>query len=207
MKTLKLAILLFSIFCGAMAYATDATETQAPLVMLKKTADQMTGELDRYKGRLKGNDQFIYGIVRRILLPHFDLPSMSRGVVGKSYWEQASPALQKQFIDEFTFYVVRTYSGALASYDGEKIKFYPIRGFNPSAQRVEASSDIVRKSGPSVGLSYRLYQSGGAWIIYDFSVEGVSLVQNYRAQFASTLQQGGMTKLVADLHSHNQSAR
>ena len=85
--------------------------------------------------------------------------------------------------------MIRTYSSALQAYDGETIKFLPIRGSIGS--RVQINSELLLKSGPSVHIQYRLLQKNGKWLIYDFSVDGISIVKNYNSQFASTLRQGG----------------
>lgn len=189
-------------FVAVKAFAA-ATSDPAPMVMLKNTSDKMLSELAKHRGHLKNNDALIYGIVSRVLIPHFDLATMSRGVVGKSYWQNASADLQKKFIGEFTRYVIRTYAAPLSSYDGEKIKFYPIRDYDATQNYVQVNSDLLRNSGPSVAMSYRVEKQGGTWLVYDFSVEGVSLVQNYRGQFAQTLQSGGLAKLVQELHASN----
>jgi len=126
---------------------------------------------------------------------------MSRAVVGRDYWQKATSSTQEQFVKEFTRYVIRTYSSALQSYDGEKIKFYPIRG--GISDRVQIDSDLLLKSGPPIQMQYRLIQQGGQWLIYDFSVDGVSIIKNYNSQFAGTLRQGGLEVLVQKLHANN----
>lgn len=192
--------LLMLVFCSTI-YAADP----APLAMLKSTSQQMIGELDRHLGHLKGNDRLVEGIVMRVLVPHCDLESMSRSVVGRNYWDQATPATHQQFIKEFTRYVIRTYSAALESYDGETIKFFPMRG--SSSGRVQIDSSILRKDGPAIQVQYRVLNQGSSWLIYDFSIDGVSIVQNYHSQFAGTLRQKGLNGLVTELHARNSGRR
>ena len=101
--------------------------------------------------------------------------------------------------------MIRTYSSALQAYDGETIKFLPIRGSIGS--RVQINSELLLKSGPSVHIQYRLLQKNGKWLIYDFSVDGISIVKNYNSQFASTLRQGGVVTLVQQLQKNNVKQR
>ena len=54
-------------------------------------------------------------------------------------------------------------------------------------------------------MQYRMIQAGSTWLIYDFSVDGVSLVHNYQSQFASTVRQGGLSKLIEQLKQRNQA--
>lgn len=202
-----------SLFCGFLFFVMILPSVAAtsndppPLITVRTAADKLIAELDRNQARLKNNDQLVYNIVRRTIVPYFDLAGMSKAVVGRNYWQAGSSDLQKQFINEFTLYVIRTYSSALESYSGEKVKFYPIRGYDAAQSRVQINSDILQNNGPAIPVSYRMVKGGSNWFIYDFSVEGVSLVQNYRSQFSSTLQKGGLKQLVAEIHSHNKGIR
>ncbi len=170
-----------------------------PLAMLQSTSQQMLNALKQNKANMKSNPSVIYHIVDRILLPHVDLDTMSRSVVGRTYWNQATPAQLAQFKKLFTHQVVQTYSTALQSYNNEQVKFSPMRAYSPGESRVQVQSTIVRANGQAIPVNYRLLNVGGSWKVYDFSVEGVSLVQSYQAQFADTLSQGGMTTLLSKM--------
>ena len=197
MKLIRIFTVVLAVLLGSSSFAADP----APLAMLKSTSGQMLHELDKHLGNLKHNDKLVYNLVNRVLVPHFDLQSMSRAVVGRDKWQSASSNTQQQFIKEFTCYVIRTYSSALQSYDGETIKFFPIRG--EITDRVQINSDLLLKNGPPVQMQYRLAQQGGKWVIYDFSVDGISIVKNYNSQFAGTLRTGGLYVLVQKLHKNN----
>jgi len=200
MKFIKVLVVMFSLLFGASGFAATAADPE-PLAMLKSTSSQMLHELDAHIGHLKNNNKLVNDLVDRVLVPHFDLFSMSRAVVGPNYWQGAASGTQQQFIKEFTSYVIRTYSSALQSYDGERIKFFPIRG--GISDRIQIDSDLLLKNGPPIQMQYRLLQQGGQWLIYDFSVDGVSIIKNYNSQFAGTLRQGGLEALVQKLHKNN----
>ena len=194
MKLGKILIVGWVLFC-MVSLAADP----APLTMLKSTSQQMLRELDKNLGRL--NDKLVYNLVNRILVPHFDLVNMSRAVVGR-YWQQASGSTQRRFTREFTRYVIRTYAVALQAYDGETVKFLPIRG--AIGNRVQVNSELLLKSRSPIRIQYRLLQKQGRWLIYDFSVDGISVVKNYNSQFASTLRRGGLVALVQRLQKSNE---
>jgi phospholipid transport system substrate-binding protein len=194
-------VFLFSCLITNVALAQDP----APLTMLKQVSSQMLSSLQQNRSQLKNNPQLVHRIVSQILLPHVDLDNMSRAVVGRNYWSKATSAQQSQFKKEFTDTVIRTYSTAISSYDEEQIKFYPIRGFNPGQAQTQVRSVIVRKNGQVIPVSYRLIFKNGRWLVYDFSVEGVSLVQSYQSQFAGVLSQSGFPGLLTRLQQHNQA--
>lgn len=185
--------LLFSVIALA-----QASQDPPPLAMLKQTTAQMLTALQQNKPNLQSNPNAIYSIVNKILLPHVDLESMGRSVVGRTYWMQATPQQREQFKRLFTRQVTQTYSAALEAYQDEKVNFTPMRSYDPNS-RAQVQSVIVRQNGQTIPLSYRLVNNGGQWMVYDFSVEGVSIVQSYSAQYANDLQQGGLSALNAKL--------
>lgn len=200
MKNIKTLIALVACLFTAIAFA----EPQ-PMVIMKQVATEMTGELNKNIAQLKTNDAIVYKIVDQTLLPHFDLNGMARSVVGRDAWQKATPIQHQQFIKEFTHYVVKTYAAALSSYDGEVIKFYPLREDVGAKTRVQINSDLIHKSGPPIQIQYRLIKTGNTWLIYDFSIDGISLARNHQEQFAPTIRQGGLPKLIAQLQQSNRS--
>jgi len=50
-------------------------------------------------------------------------------------------------------------------------------------------------------VDYRVLKDGARWRIYDIVIEGVSLVNNYRSQFAGILQKSSYSELVRRLKS------
>ena len=50
-------------------------------------------------------------------------------------------------------------------------------------------------------VGYRLYRVGDRWMLYDVTVEGVSLVANYRAQFNKIIQTSSAQGLVEKLRA------
>ncbi len=169
----------------------------SPVNMLKQVSSQIISELDRNQGHI--SKQFVDRIVHRILLPHVDLETMSRSVVGRQYWLQATPPQREQFKHSFTSLVINTYSAPLSSYKGETIEFKPLR--DTSGPRLQVESVIVRKNGQRIPVSYRLLQTGNGWKVYDFSVESISMINSYRSQFDNILQQQGMSGLLNRLRA------
>ncbi|KTD25703.1 signal peptide protein, toluene tolerance protein Ttg2D [Legionella lansingensis] len=170
----------------------------SPIPMLENTANQIIASLKENKAALKNNPKVIQQIVRRHLLPIVDVSGMSRSVLGRQAWNKASPSERQQFADAFTQLVIRTYASPLAEYTDEKIKFLPIRG-SVENRFLRVNSVIVRSNGQNIPLSYSLVSKNGTWKIYDFSVEGVSLLQSFRSQFAEALRSSSMEEIIKQL--------
>lgn len=178
---------------------------QSPVALLKNISNQMIAKLEHNKSRLK-KPGVVHGIVRTTLLPHVDLNRMSMRVVGPHAWRAATNEQKREFKKEFTRMVISTYSAAIASYDGDRVLFYPLRG-GYSGKTVQVRSVIVRRNGRRIPVSYSLIRKGNSWLVYDFSVENISIVRSYRAQFAGVLSNSGMKGLIYRLKQHNRKTR
>jgi phospholipid transport system substrate-binding protein len=55
---------------------------------------------------------------------------------------------------------------------------------------------FVTKQGTEIPVDYRMQQRGDRWLVYDVSVEGVSLINNYRTQFDKIIQTSSYAELV-----------
>ncbi|EDP46370.1 MlaC/ttg2D family ABC transporter substrate-binding protein [Rickettsiella grylli] len=175
----------------------------SPVDLLQNTSNQLISSLQRNRATLKTKPQVVYGIVNQILLPHVDIMSMSSRALGREAWFQATPYQRQVFAQQFVTLLIRTYSSALAQYTNEKVNFFPIRGDYNNQSRVQVNSAIVRESGPPINLSYRLMREGGQWMLYDFSVDGISIIESFRSQFVGELQQSGIEGLINKLTQHN----
>jgi phospholipid transport system substrate-binding protein len=153
---------------------------------------------------LKSNPTQVYSLANKLVVPHADLDYMSKRVLPPQIWAQASNAQRTDFKREFTSLLVRTYASALADYSDQTVKFYPVRGGAAGKSTVQVSSEIVRSDGPSIPVSYSLIAAGSQWKVYDMTVEGVSMLESFRSQFANKLSQGNMSDLISALKQHNQ---
>ncbi len=170
----------------------------SPIPVLQNAADQIIATLKQNKAQLKSNHKIIYQAVQQHLLPIVDVNGMSRSVLGREAWNKASAAEKNEFTAEFTRLVIRTYSNPLAEYSDETVKFSPIRG-GVDGRFIRVNSIVMRSSGQNIPLSYNLVAKNGQWKIYDLSVEGVSLLQSFRSQFAQVLQNSSMKDLIAQM--------
>lgn len=189
--------------CFSFMFAASAVAAPtSPVPMLEKTANEMVDVLDKNKADLKTNPKIVQSTVREHLLPHVDVKGMARSVLGRAAWVRATEDERKRFTEAFTELVVRTYSAPLSEYSNEKIMFLPERAA-PSGRFTRVNSVIIRPSGQKIPLSYSLVLKKEQWKIYDFSVEGVSLLQSFRTQFGQILRTSDMNALIAELDAQS----
>lgn len=193
-------IMLLSLLLSQTLFAQTS-----PVGMLEQSANQILTTLKENQAKLKTNPHIIHQAIEHYLLPHVDLTGMSRSVLGRQAWTKATAAEKKAFTQAFTQLVIRTYANPLAEYSGETVKFSPLHG-SENAHFVRVNSQIIRRNGPSIPLSYSLVFKQGAWKVYDLSVEGVSLLQSFHAQFAQALQSSSLETLIKTMNKKQKAA-
>lgn len=178
-----------------------------PQQMVRETGDRVLAELTERKAELEANPRLIYPMVERTVLPHFDFRSMSQLAMGR-FWRQADEAQKDGITLQFRELLVRTYATALLGYSGQKIEYLPVN-YRAGDDKVMIPTRIAANNAPTIPIDYRLrLDDNRKWMIYDIVVDGVSLVTNYRSQFASAIRRQGIDGLIDALAEKNrQSAK
>lgn len=174
-----------------------------PQVMVRETGDRILAELTERKPELEANPKLIYPLIERTVLPHFDFRSMSQSAMGR-FWRDATETQKTDITDQFRELLVRTYATALLGYSGQQIEYLPVN-FRDGDTRVMIPTRISADNAPSIPINYRLRLGDDArWMVYDIVVDNVSLITNYRNQFATAIRRQGIDGLITALAQKNQ---
>lgn len=190
MKAIQFMWFLVSVLFTQMVLAQAS-----PVPGLEQSANSVIATLKANKANLKSNPSIIYKAVETNLLPHVDVVGMSRSVLGRQAWTKATASERAQFSKAFTALVIRTYATPLAQYKDETVQFLPVRG-SLNERFIRVNSMIVRSEGKNIPLTYSMVAKDGQWKVYDLSVEGVSLLQSFRQQFAQALQNSSIAEVI-----------
>ena len=177
--------------------------TQDPVLMLKSVTDNVAQALLTHRKEVQQSSSKLYALVDHLIVPHIDFPEMARWVVGRTAWKSADKATQNEFIAEFKTMVVRSYARSLLEYTNQTIEFLPLRAPIGDKQRIKVFSLIKETSKEPVHMDYNLIRQEDIWKVYDIIIEGISLMQGYRAQFAEDIEQGGLKTTILKMHRHN----
>lgn len=126
--------------------------------------------------------------------PLFDFTEISRRALAR-HWADFSDAEKKAFTDVFARFLGNTYIDKIqGEYHNEKIAYLGQDFYSDTY--AEVRTQILRES-VTIPVNYRMLKNNaGQWKVYDISVEGVSLVKNYRVQFASMLRKDKPAQLI-----------
>jgi phospholipid transport system substrate-binding protein len=187
-----------------LAGATWAAD--APLEVVRGTADRVLAEVTANKEVLDKDPSGIYELVEATVVPKFDFTAMSQSALGR-YWRSATPDQRAKVTNEFKELLVRTYAVALLSYSGQQIEYLPVRLQGTDSDVMIPTRIDPGTGAPPVPINYRMRLVDDRWLVYDVVIDGVSLVTNYRSTFASTVRSRGIDGLIQQLAERNQQLR
>jgi len=171
---------------------------EAPDALVKRVTEEVTQHKD-----LRGGDPAkLRAVVETRLLPHVDTRRVTQMALGPN-WRRATPDQQDQLVREFTTLLVRTYSGALASYRDQTIEVLPLRG--AAEADVTVRSRIRQPGAEAIMVEYDLAKTDSGWKVYDIRVAGVSLVATYRTSFSEEIRNRGIDGLISTLSAKNRA--
>ena len=185
------------------AFAVAAHAQESPDALVKRVTQEVVGIIKADPKIQAGDQARIREVIETKLLPHFDFDRMTALAMGRN-WRTATPEQQKALVEQFRTLLVRTYSGALNQYRDQTFDFKPLRA-DAGATDLVVKTEVVRQGQAPVQLDYGMTKKDGAWKVYDVIVGGVSLVTNYRDDFASQIQSGGIDGLIKTLTAKNAS--
>lgn len=180
-------------------------EDEAPDMLVKRLSVDVLESIKGDKAIRAGDITRVVTLVDSRILPNMNFQRMTAAAVGPA-WRQATPEQQKRLQEEFKILLVRTYSGALAQVTDQTIAMKPLRA-SPEDKTVVVRSEI-RGGNEPIALDYRLEKTpgqGAGWKIYDISVLGIWLVENYKNQFSQEINAKGLDGLIAALVERNKT--
>jgi len=195
--------LLLLLFAGCMFATVAVAEEHPAQQLIAKTTTDLLSAFRSEKEAIEADNAVLRTIVSERILPHFDFVRMSKLALGK-YWRRAAVPQRKAFAIQFRELLVNTYAKALYRFADADIDYKPAR-FQEGDRHIDVTS-VVSTGGEAVEVTYRLYQKDEAWKVFNITIEGVSLITNYRSTFSGFIRKNGIDALVADLERRNERA-
>jgi phospholipid transport system substrate-binding protein len=133
-------------------------------------------------------------LLEKAIGQRFSYEEMSKRALG-AQWNKLSPEERKEFVGLFQQLLAGSYAGKIEGYSGEQVTYVNERQQEGYA---EVRTKVVTGK-TEIPLDYRLLKTSDDWHVYDVVVDGVSLVSNYRGQFAKILRTSSYADLVERL--------
>ena len=152
-----------------------------PALAGERQADQRRAAIGRVAGEI-----FNFGdMARRSLGPH---------------WDKRTPAERLDFARLFTELIQRSYIAKVDQHgSAARVTFL---GETVDEDYAVVRTTIPLSNGSTMPLEYRMHRTGSHWQVYDLSMDGISLLANYRAQFNKIIRTSSFEELVARLEAN-----
>ena len=168
-----------------------------PTEVIRKTTDKIIAIVKdpALQGleKKKERDKLIRAAAEEI----FDREEMSRRTLAQ-HWRKRTPEEKKEFMELFEDLLEKTYIDRVEGYSGEKVTY---DGERVQGNYALVKVDIMTKQGAKIPVIYRMKKTEKGWLVYDLSIEGVSLVNNYRSQFNSIIVSSSFKELLKKLRA------
>ncbi len=125
----------------------------------------------------------------------FDFEAIARGTLKRFRWEQFTPAQRDAFTKAFTDFLGNNYFNQIqGEYHNERVAFDDV--IMKSDTKAMVKTRILRES-VEIPVDYSMWTRGGRWRIYNVTIEGASLLGNYRNEFERVLQNNSPDHLIS----------
>jgi phospholipid transport system substrate-binding protein len=181
------------LLAASLAFAQTAT----PLGQVKTTLNAVLAILHNQKAPLTERRRALLHLAESNL----DLATMARGSLG-NHWTELTSQQRADFVPLFGSFIEAAYLAQIQEYVNLNIKVGNARAVAADYSEVDAT--VVQPHEDDLPITFLLERRGDAWLVYDVRVEGVSMVENYRAQFDRVIREQGLPALMNDLRQKRQ---
>jgi phospholipid transport system substrate-binding protein len=126
-----------------------------------------------------------------VISERFSSDEMSKQALGNE-WLKRTEAEQQEFTLLFQALLVKSYASKIEGHGAEPVRYLH--------ERTDKGYATVRATISAIKNDYvfdcRLVEKAGAWLVYDIVVDGISLMNSYRGQFARVLRDESYETLV-----------
>jgi phospholipid transport system substrate-binding protein len=167
-----------------------------PTKQLKTSIDAVIRILNDKELNTPGNRAKRRSEIRKVVDERFDFWEMARRSMAR-HWKKISGEEQDEFVPLYADLLVATYIKRIERYQDEGVEYDDEKRSDIYA-RVKTRI-ISSERNFEIPVEYRLRKLEARWKVYDVTVEGVSLVNNYRTQFNTIMRSGSFDNLMSRL--------
>jgi phospholipid transport system substrate-binding protein len=176
--------------------ALHAAETGPATEAVRQTIDQVLAILEDPELKSPERAAERRAKLEEVIGKRFDYEEMGKRTLA-AHWKKMDSSQQEEFVSLFQSFLSYSYAGNIDGYSGQKIEYVKERHKGNFA---EVQTKVVSSKG-GLPLDYRLLSKNGDYRVYDVVIDGVSLVKNYRGQFARIIKTSSYDGLMEKLRT------
>jgi phospholipid transport system substrate-binding protein len=194
------SVIVIAVAVGLALGSAGPASAGAPTEQLRTAVDRVLQIVEDSALKQAGRTEERRVAIRAVASEIFDFGEITRRALGP-HWASGTPAQREELVQLFTALLERSYVGKIETYSGERVTWLGDTGDESLAT---VRTRIITKAGTEIPVEYRMYRRGERWLAYDVTIEGISLVANYRAQFNKIIQASSHAGLAAQLRAKQQ---
>jgi phospholipid transport system substrate-binding protein len=178
-----------------------ATWVQAatPDEFVSDAIQELAAKLEGRQRVLASDRESLYALIDEILLPRFDRKMAAQQVLAR-HWSAASAEQRDRFIGAFYTTLVHRYADGILDFELDRIQVLPFRG-DEKKRTVVVKTKVDLEDGSNVSVNYTLIGHKEGWMMFDVTIEGVSYVRNFRAEFDAEIRATSLEQVITRLES------
>jgi len=184
---------------ATLAIATTVTANSSPTDTVKGLVNPALQILNDKSAPLADRQQKL----RQLVSPDvFDYTAMTRSAMGL-HWKDINDQQKQDVTQVFTAFLRDSYISRIQDFSVQQVNYLGESDLGDGRVEVKTTIQQPNASQP-VQLNYLLRKENGKWLIYDVTVDNISIAANYRNQFNRVINNQGFDTLLADLKSKQQ---
>lgn len=182
----------------AAAFTTSAHASADPTALVRGATEQLQAQIRAHRNEYRLDPATFHRTVNAAIAPAFDLAYTSQLVLGK-HWRTSSAEQRARFQGAFAKSLINTYGDALLERESAQIQ-WQLSSMDTLLGTSAVRAQVSTGSTTSTSILFSLRRDwADRWLVYDVTIEGISLVANFRSQFASEVRANGVDALIARL--------
>src|SRR5215217_3250954 len=173
---------LAGLLTSAVMLSTALSAERDPQEIVQQTSDKIIKIINTRGQELEKDPGARKRLIYNIIGPVLDFKAFAQLVLGIN-WRTATPEQRERFMAAFKSMLVRTYTNSLSDYVGTQVDVLPPRGEQRGDYRTVDTEIRTRYGQAPLSVAYSFRLDDGRWKVYDMTIEGLSLVKNFRTSF------------------------
>jgi phospholipid transport system substrate-binding protein len=167
---------------------------------IQNVTTKLIATIETSRDTYKTNPDQFFKSVEDIMSPAIDFDKITRGVMGKKYYSEATPEQRARFITTFKNGLIQTYAKGLVEFNNHKIEVLPpnenVTGKNKVVVKQKIyGQDAIYPVSYSMGLS-----DDGKWRLFNVTINGINLGLTFKNQFVQYMKdyKGDIEKVISN---------
>ena len=180
--------------------AIAVVEAGAPTEQMRQTINDLVAIFENTSLSSPDRAQERRAQIQQVLSHRFAYEVMAQRSLGR-HWNDLTPAQQQAFIPLFSSLLAQVHTQRIEKYGGKQKSIV----FKDESLHADGTASvhivIVDPRDPTINedVEYRLQKHQNVWMVYDFLIDGSSIITHFRTQFDQIIRQESYAELVRRL--------